>query len=68
MNPSSRQAKAILSSVLFFGAVSYPVLSIVNKKISVAGIPVIYVYVFAVWILMIIALIALNFNRSNRKK
>jgi len=55
--------KLTLFSVLLLLLFTYPVISIVNKVSFVAGIPVLFLYVFIVWIIAIIIL----FRVADRK-
>jgi hypothetical protein len=52
-------ALAMLGCVLF----NYPILAIFNVPAAVAGIPVLYAYIFVAWALLI-ALMALAVERS----
>jgi hypothetical protein len=59
MTPDSRTTRR-LAGVFLLGWVllNYPILSLFNLPATVAGIPLLYVFVFAAWT-MIVALIGL---------
>ena len=59
MSPDSRTARR-LAAVFFLGWVrlNYPILALFNLPATVAGIPLLYAFVFAAWIL-IVALVGL---------
>lgn len=44
-----------LAAIFMMGcvALNYPILSLFSRREDVAGIPLLYVYVFAVWIVLI---------------
>ncbi len=54
-----------LAAIFTMGCVllNYPILSLFSRREDVAGIPLLYVYVFAVWILLV-ALLALVIERK----
>jgi hypothetical protein len=54
-------ALCLLGALLF----NYPMLALFNRAMLVAGIPLVYAYIFAMWALLI-ALIALVVRRSGR--
>jgi hypothetical protein len=54
-NKLTRQ-KLFLFSILLMVLFTYPVISIVNKTMFIAGFPVLFLYVFVVWIIAIIVL------------
>lgn len=57
---------ARLTGLFFLGCVlfNYPILSLFNREILVFGIPLIYLYLFAVWIVFIM-LIACGARRQS---
>lgn len=44
---------------------NYPLISLVNRPAQVGGIPILYAYIFGVWIVIII-LVALVSSRDSR--
>ena len=42
--------------LLFLLLFNYPIISIANKPVLVAGIPLLYLYLFTTWLLMIVLL------------
>jgi hypothetical protein len=52
--PETHKIQRLLAiCVLFFCILNFPVLTIVNKEVLVKGVPVLYLYFFIIWILMI---------------
>jgi predicted permease len=49
-----KDQKLLIISCLFLVLFTFPVLSIFNSESSIKGIPVLYLYIFIVWILFII--------------
>ncbi|CAH0995524.1 hypothetical protein EMA8858_01647 [Emticicia aquatica] len=62
-----KQQKAIAITIFLICLLNFPILSLFNKAIFVLGIPLVYVYIFSVWIIgiIIIALIAESKNEVN---
>ncbi len=54
-NKSSNQ-KLIFLSILLLALLSYPLISLANKAQLLFGIPMLYLYIFIVWIIVIIIL------------
>jgi hypothetical protein len=54
-------AVSVLGALLF----NYPLLALFNRAVLVLGIPLVYLYVFAAWAL-VIGLIALALRRAAR--
>jgi hypothetical protein len=54
-----------LAAIFMVGCVllNYPILSLFSLPVDVAGIPLLYVYVFAAWVLLV-ALLALVVERT----
>jgi hypothetical protein len=61
---SSRMTGQRLAAICVMGCVllNYPILSLFSRPEDVMGIPLLYVYVFAVWILLV-GLLALVIER-----
>lgn len=59
-NKGERLVALFLVGILLF---NYPVLAVFNRAIDVAGIPLVYVYIFTAWAAFI-ALLALVIERS----
>jgi len=51
-----KEQKLILISILFLILFNFPILSIFNIGGSINGVPTLYMYVFLVWILFIVAI------------
>lgn len=54
-----------LAAIFTMGCVllNYPILSLFSRRADLAGIPLLYVYVFAVWVLLV-GLLALVIERT----
>lgn len=61
MSPDSRKNR-MLAGVFLLGWVllNYPILSIFNLPALWAGVPLLYAYVFAAWILIVVLLAAIT--------
>ncbi len=61
---SSRMTGQRLAAICVMGCVllNYPILSLFSRPEDVMGIPLLYVYVFAVWVLLV-GLLALVIER-----
>ena len=59
-NRSERLVAVFLLCVLLF---NYPLLALFNRSVEIAGIPVLYAYIFLAWAL-VIGLLALVIERS----
>lgn len=53
-NPKSQRLIALFA--LFLILFNYPLISLVNQAILLGGIPLLYLYLFGAWLLMIMAL------------
>lgn len=67
-NPGNKAIKATLLGVAGLLFLSFPLLSMADKHGFVWGIPVLYLYVFIVWALIILALLFLSGNRNRPRK
>jgi hypothetical protein len=64
MTPENQKSKRLVALFLFgFVLLNYPILSLLNINITVFGLPLLYIYIFGVWGLLIL-LSALVVNRS----
>jgi hypothetical protein len=66
MQLEKKGQKLIFASIVFAIAISYPFLTIVNKKQQWKHIPILYLYLFGSWLLFIIW-IAFIADRKSRK-
>jgi len=66
MQSKLKQQKLTLFSVLLLILFTYPFASIANKAVLAAGIPVLFLYIFIVWIVAIIVLYRLA-ERKQKK-
>ncbi|HOZ79278.1 MAG TPA: hypothetical protein PLY34_14895 [Ferruginibacter sp.] len=67
MQSNVKRQKLILTSILLMGLFTYPVISIANKRVMVAGIPLLFLYVLLVWIIAIIVFASIT-NTKQRKE
>lgn len=64
MTPENRKSKRLVALFLFgFVLLNYPILSLLNLNIAVFGLPLVYIYIFGIWGLLIF-LSALVMHRS----
>lgn len=56
MQSKLKQQKLTLFSVLLLVLFSYPLISIANKAALLFGIPVLFLYIFIIWIIAIVIL------------
>jgi len=64
MTPENKKSKRLVALFLFgFVLLNYPILSLLNISITVFGFPLLYIYIFGVWGLLIL-LAALVVSRS----
>jgi len=64
MTPENKKSKRLVALFLFgFVLLNYPILSLLNLNISVFGLPLVYIYIFGIWGLLIF-LAALVMSRS----
>ena len=67
MTPDNRKSKRLVALFLFgFLLLNYPILSLLNLDITVFAIPLVYIYLFGVWSLLIF-LSALVMSRSKKR-
>lgn len=66
MQSNLKNQKFIFLSIFLLLLFTYPIISIVNRSLFFAGIPVLFLYVFLIWIAAIIILYRLAGN--NQKK
>jgi hypothetical protein len=64
---TKRDKFSILLGILLFVFLTYPFMHIFNRDILIAGIPLLALYLFGIWILAVVALFVLgcwfNVNR-----
>lgn len=63
---TSKNQKLVAVFLLGFAFFNYPLLQIFNKPTTVFGIPVLYVYIFLVWLILI--LLTINIIESFKSK
>lgn len=61
MTFDKEKSRRLVGLFLFFVVLyNYPVLSLFNVSASISGIPVLYLYLFFVWILSIFLVVIIN--------
>lgn len=54
MTPENKKNKRLVALFLFgIVLLNYPILSLLNLNITVFGLPLVYVYIFGIWSLLI---------------
>ena len=68
--PHNTDKNKRLVSLFLLGAIlfNYPLLSIFNHKSYVLGFPILYLYIFSLWLLMIVMMIVITNRRKFIKK
>ena len=56
MQNKTKNQKLIFLSILVLVLLSYPFISLANRALLLLGIPLLYLYIFFVWIITIIIL------------
>ncbi|MBW2612657.1 MAG: hypothetical protein JRE14_15445 [Deltaproteobacteria bacterium] len=62
---NKRLVSLFLLGFIFF---NFPLLSLFNHKVYVLGLPLLYLYIFSNWVLMIIMMMFTTTRRSNRDR
>lgn len=62
-----RNEKLILFALLIIVLLSYPLIAIVNKPILLMGIPILYLYIFFVWFIIVVIIKSLT-DKKNKIK
>ena len=68
--PQNTDKNKRLVSLFLLGAIffNYPLLSIFNHKSCVLGFPILYLYIFSLWLLMIFMMIFITTRRNYSEK
>jgi hypothetical protein len=54
MTPENKKTKRLVALFLFgFVLLNYPILSLLNINITIFGLPLLYIYIFGIWSLLI---------------
>ncbi|MCU0468882.1 MAG: hypothetical protein MUF58_09790 [Arcicella sp.] len=59
-----KDQKLLMLSVLALILFNFPILSIVNIKETINGIPILFFYIFIIWLLLIIVIFRVIKNKS----
>jgi hypothetical protein len=65
--PQNTDKNKRLVSLFILGAVffNYPLLSLFNHTSYILGFPVLYVYIFSLWLLMIVLMVVITTRRNH---
>jgi hypothetical protein len=66
MQSKLKQQKLTLFSVLLLVLFTYPVVSLANRFALIAGIPVLFLYIFIVWIIAIVILYRISEHKQKK--
>lgn len=66
MSNSQRMRRSRMVALFILGVVlfNYPVLSLFNRKLLILGIPILYLFMFSVWVLFIVLIIFITASRN----
>jgi len=65
MTPENKKSKRLVALFLFgFVMLNYPILSLLNRKVFVFGLPLLYIYIFGIWGLLILLSAWVTMRRS----
>ena len=69
MSDSQRRRISRMVALFILGVVlfNYPVLSLFNRKLLMLGIPVLYLFMFSVWVLFIVLIIFITASRDQAR-
>ena len=67
MQNKIRQQKLVFIGILLLLLFTYPFITIANRLSLVAGFPVLFLYIFAVWILGILVLYLVTDKRKRQR-
>ncbi|WP_044170787.1 hypothetical protein [Flectobacillus major] len=67
MKETLKEQKLIVVSCLFLLLFNFPIISIFNLETQVAGIPLLFFYVFSLWIILIVV-IYINVREVNKNQ
>ena len=69
MTRDSKKTKRLVTLFLFgFILLNYPILSLFNLQIIIFGLPLLYVYIFCTWSLLIVLTAAVTVGRARKPK
>lgn len=64
MTPENKKYKRLVALFLFgFILFNYPILSLLNLDILIFGLPLLYIYIFGIWGLLILLAALATWNR-----
>jgi hypothetical protein len=68
MTYDNEKSRRLVGLFLFVAVLyNYPIISLFNIPTKISGIPVLYVYIFFVWMLSIILVVIINRYPQNNK-
>lgn len=69
MKDKLKEQRLLIISLLFLFLLNFPVISIFNLDSTIAGIPALYCYIFALWLLMIVVIfLSVSFEKPDDRK
>lgn len=66
MQNNFKRQKLTLFSIMLMLLFTYPLVSVANRNIAVCGIPVLFLYIFIIWIIAIIILYRLADSKQQK--
>lgn len=66
MQSKTKRQKLILTGILLMLLFTYPVITVASKKVTVWGVPLLYLYVLLVWVIGIIVLYTIAGTKQKR--
>jgi hypothetical protein len=68
MPDKNKKLRSVFLALLILAAFSYPFISIADKPSRIGGIPALFVYVFAAWLLSVLLLYRSAEKKETKKK
>lgn len=66
MQSKLKRQKLIVTSIILFMAFTYPIVSIANHNRFAGNIPMLFIYIFVVWIIGIVTLYRIADHQSKK--
>jgi hypothetical protein len=66
MTPENKKSKRLIAIFLLgFLLLNYPILSLLNITVTVFGLPLLYVYIFSAWgLLILLSALVISFSKE----
>ncbi len=68
MPDQTKKQQFALLAIFLLVVFSYPILSIANKPTTIAGFPLLYAYIFSVWLTAILLLLFIAEKKGPKNK